>query len=140
MVYEFLSDEWITACKNALNDSEEFAREGADWHEGPIVLVLPREPMFGIDEDWLGWLDLDGGKCRDIKQVTHNEAKEAPFVITTNFTHWKQVFKKELDPIKGMMQGKLKLKGSLPTIVRQVSAAQAMVNSISQVPTKFPDE
>jgi len=49
------------------------------------------------------------------------------------------VLLKELDPIKGMMQGKLKLKGDLPTIVRYVKAAQELVNAASTLETEFLD-
>ena len=50
------------------------------------------------------------------------------------------MLRKELEPIKGMMQGKLKLKGDLPTIVRAVQAAQELVNSAAKLDTKFLDE
>jgi putative sterol carrier protein len=39
-----------------------------------------------------------------------------------------------------MMQGKLKLKGDLPTIVRYVKAANELVNIAGSVPTEFVDE
>ena len=45
--------------------------------------------------------------------------------------------KKELDPVKGMMQGKLKLKGDLPTIVKFIKAAQELVECSSRVPSSF---
>jgi putative sterol carrier protein len=72
--------------------------------------------------------------------VTVAEAMKAPFCITGDYARWKQVLKKELDPIKGMMQGKLKLKGDLPTIVRAVKAAEELVNSGGNVDTRFLDE
>ena len=68
------------------------------------------------------------------------EAMKAPFCITGDYGRWKQVLRKELEPIKGMMQGKLKLKGDLPTIVRAVQAAQELVNSAAKLDTKFLDE
>jgi hypothetical protein len=39
-----------------------------------------------------------------------------------------------------MMQGKLKVRGDLPTIVRQVRAATELVRLTGLVPTEFPDE
>jgi hypothetical protein len=39
-----------------------------------------------------------------------------------------------------MMQGKLKLKGNLQIIVRNVKAAQALVVCATRVPTEFLDE
>jgi putative sterol carrier protein len=45
-----------------------------------------------------------------------------------------------LEPVKGMMQGKLKLKGDLPTIVRYVKASQELVECTTKIETKFLDE
>jgi len=38
------------------------------------------------------------------------------------------------------MQGKLKVRGDLPAIVRQVRAATELVRLTGDVPTAFPDE
>ena len=46
----------------------------------------------------------------------------------------------ELDPIKGMMQGKLRVRGDLPTIVRYVKAANELVRLTGLIDTEFPDE
>jgi putative sterol carrier protein len=81
------------------------------------------------------------GACRECKIVTAAEAQSAPFVIVADHARWKQVIKRELDPIKGMMQGKLKLtKGHMPTIVKYVNASRELVESTSRVETKFRDE
>ena len=53
---------------------------------------------------------------------------------------WKEVLRGDLDPVKGMMQGKLKVRGDLPTIVRHVRAANELVHLTMQVPTEFLDE
>ena len=68
------------------------------------------------------------------------EAGKADFVITAPYSRWKQVMQKELDPTKGMMQGKLKLKGDLPTIVRYTRASQEMTECTTRIPVEFPDE
>jgi hypothetical protein len=39
-----------------------------------------------------------------------------------------------------MMQGKLKLKGDLPYVVRHVKASNELVNLAGTVPTEFVDE
>ena len=68
------------------------------------------------------------------------EGEKARFIIRAPYSRWKEVIRKELDPVKGMMQGKLKLKGDLPTIVRYVKAANELVNLAQTVPTEFVDE
>ncbi len=47
---------------------------------------------------------------------------------------------KELDATKGMLQGKLKLKGDLPTIVRYTKASQELTECTTRVPVRWPDE
>jgi hypothetical protein len=39
-----------------------------------------------------------------------------------------------------MMQGKLKLQGDLPTIIRYVRAANELIHLTTSVPTEFLDE
>jgi len=72
--------------------------------------------------------------------VSRQEGAGAPFVIRAPYTRWKEILRGELDPIKGMMQGKLKVQGDLPTIVRYVRAANELVQLTSTVPTEFIDE
>ena len=80
------------------------------------------------------------GVCREAHHCTVEEAQTAPFCIFGDYARWKQVIHKELEPVKGMMQGKLKLKGNLQIIVRNVKAAQALVTCATRVPTQFLDE
>ena len=61
-------------------------------------------------------------------------------MIAAPYTRWKDVLHGDLDPVKGMMQGKLKVRGDLPTIIRYVRAANELVRLTGQVDTTFPDE
>lgn len=139
MAIAFPSEEWIKAYKDAINGNPLYKTAGADWTHGVVALVCKAFPPT-LPEDTGIWLDLEKGVCREAKMVTVEEAAKAPFCITGDYPRWKQVLRKELDPIKGMMQGKLKLKGDLPTIVRAVKASQELVNSGGLVDTKFLDE
>ena len=105
-----------------------------------MALVISAKPEIGINEDFGMWLDLHQGVCREARKVSLEEAQKAPFCITGDYARWKQVIKKELEPVKGMMQGKLKLKGDLPTIVRYVKASQELVECTTRIETKFLDE
>jgi putative sterol carrier protein len=135
----FPSPEWIAEYKIKINSSQ-YKVTGVTWDKGPIALVCKANPQIGLPDDAGIWLDLHKGECRDAKLVPLNEAMKAPFCITGDYDRWKQVIRKELEPIKGMMQGKLRLKGDLPTIVRYVEAAKTLVECAGLVPTKFLDE
>jgi putative sterol carrier protein len=140
MPIDFPSEEWTKAYEDAINGSAEYKEAGKTWTHGPLALVVTAEPSIGLEADTAFILDLHEGVCRKCWISDMEEASKQPFVISGNYAQWKQVMRKELDPIKGMMQGKLKLKGNLPVIVRFVKAAQVLVECTSLVDTHFLDE
>ncbi len=141
MSYDFPSNEWAQAYKTAINTNPAYKTAGKEWTHGVVVMVVKADPALRIAEDTAMWLDVNGGECRDCKIVPAADAQAAPFIIVADYARWKQVIKRELDPIKGMMQGKLKLtKGHMPTIVKYVHASKELVESTSRVDTKFRDE
>ena len=128
MTFLFPSPEWATAYKDALNSNPTYKTAGKDW-------------TLGIAEDTALWLDVNAGECRSCTLMPASQAQEAAFIIVADYARWKAVIKKELDPIKGMMQGKLKLtKGHMPTIVKYVQSSRELVETTSRVATKFKDE
>jgi len=141
MPIPFPSAEWCAAYKNAINSNPAYKTAGKDWTHGVVAMVVKSDPALDIKEDLGMWLDVDRGDCRECKLISATEAQAAPFVIVADYARWKQVIRKELDPIKGMMQGKLKLvKGHMPTIVKYVNASKELVESTARVDTKFRDE
>jgi putative sterol carrier protein len=139
-VPEFPSKEWLDVYVDRINGSSEYREAAATW-EGDIAYVFEAEPDKGVPEEIWAWLDLWRGECRGARYaVSPEEGEKAKFIIRAPYTRWKEVINKELDPVQGMMQGKLKLKGDLPTIVRYVKAANELVNLAASVPTEFVDE
>jgi putative sterol carrier protein len=135
----FPSEEWLAEYVRRINDSASY-REAAESWEGDVAYVIEAEPDKGVPEDVWAWLDLWHGECREGRLVPAAEGERARFVIRAPYSRWKEVIRKELDPVKGMMQGKLKLRGDLPTIVKYVKAANELVNLAQTVPTEFADE
>ena len=140
MAHTFPSPEWAAEFKNVIDRSPTYKQVGKDWTHGPVALVVKADPALGIPDDIGLWLDLDRGACREAKVVDRAEAEKAPFCIAGEYARWKAVIKKELDPIKGMMQKKLELKGQMTIIVKYVNASKELVECATRVPTKFLDE
>ena len=136
---EFPSEAWLAVYVERINSSPAYREAAAAW-EGDVALVIEAEPDKGVPEDVWTWLDLWHGECRSGRLVPSEEGGRARFVVRAPYSRWKEVIRKELEPVKGMMQGKLRLKGDLPTIVRHVKAARELVNLAGTVPTDFPDE
>jgi putative sterol carrier protein len=139
MAYKAFSQEWADAYKQALNESKVYRQAGKGW-KWTVGLVVEAEPDKNVPEDQGLFLDLYEGEARDVRAVTGEEARKSDFVISAPYTQWKKVMLKELDPIRGMLQGKLKVKGDLPTIVRYTKASQEMAECTSRVEVEFPDE
>jgi putative sterol carrier protein len=136
---DFPSEGWVQAYKEAINANPEYAKAGKDWTHGVVAMVVKAEPSVGIDHDMAMWLDVHEGRCRDCKLLPASQAEtDAPFVVVASYDQWKQVIRKEIDPTKALMQGKLKLtKGHMPTMVKYVNASKQLVESTTRVPTKF---
>jgi putative sterol carrier protein len=141
MAFEFPSQNWADAYKDAINASEAYKKAAKDWTHGKVAYVVAADPSIGLTEDTAMVMDLDQGSCRDIRVVPASEAADMPFIVQAKYPQWKQVMKREIDPTKALMQGRLKLaKGHMPTMVKYVLASKALVDCTANVPTKFRDE
>ncbi len=135
----FPTDEWFQALVTLINASEEYRDAAAGW-EGDIAFQILAEPDRGFPETVWGYLDLWHGTCRGGGVVSDAQAASAAYTLTAPYTRWKDVVLGELDPVKGMMQGKLRVRGDLPRIVREVRAASELVRLTGEVDTVFVDE
>ncbi len=133
------SPEFAAALKDEINKSSAYRQAGKGW-KWTVGLVVEAEPDKNFPVARGVFMDLFEGEARGIQMVSDAEAGKADFVITAPYSRWKQVMQRELDPTKGMMQGKLKLKGDLPTIVRYTRASQEMTECTTRIPVEFPDE
>ena len=135
----FASQPWFEAFAEQINASAHYREVASDW-EGDIAFRIGAEPDRNVPEDLFGYLDLWHGDCRAARAIDAAEADTAAYAIAAPYSRWKDVVLGDLDPIKGMMQGKLRVRGDLPTIVRYVQAANELVRLTGLVPTEFQDE
>jgi putative sterol carrier protein len=134
----FASNEWLAAYKDAINTGP-YRDVSKDW-KGNVTIVIEPEPDKGVEAEIWGWFDLAEGQCRDAKLVTPDEGERATYIIRAPYSAWKDVVRGRLDPVKGMVQGKLKLTGDLVSLTQNVAAAKELVSAAASIPTEFPDE
>lgn len=135
----FPSAAWASAYRDAINANALYKKTAASWDQGAIALVCKAEPALGIDGPQAIILDLHHGECRGVEYATDPAAlASTPFVIEASYAQWKSVISREVDPIKAMLQGQLRLtKGHLPTIIRDVEGSKQLVLSASTFETQF---
>jgi putative sterol carrier protein len=134
----FPSQAWFEAFIAAIDASEDYARYAHDW-EGDVVIVIEAEPDKGVPDDVYGLLDLWHGGCRGGGLVDAARGEAAEFLIRAPYSRWRDVILGDLEPVKGLMQGKLRVRGDLQKILRYVKGTQELANLTSEVETTFPD-
>jgi putative sterol carrier protein len=138
-VPEFPTEDWFQVYIDAINASEEYATYAATW-EGDVVIQIEAAPDKGLAADAHGLLDLWHGGCRGGGLVDESRAASAEFAVRAPYSRWKDVIHGDLEPIKGLVQGKLRVRGDLPKILRYVRGTQELAYIAGQVDTTFPDE
>ena len=139
MAVKAFSTEWASAFKDEVNKSDKYKAAAKGW-KWTVGLVVEAEPNKKFPEARGIVMDLFDGDARDVKVGSAADAQKCDFVITAPYTRWKEVATGQLDATKGMLQGKLKLKGDLPTIVRYTKASQEMTLCTTRVSVEWPDE
>lgn len=129
--------EWAAAFRDAIDASVAY-RDAAQRWTWPLALVLDAAPALGYAGDTAILLDLDRGRCRSASVSTG--VVTAPFVVRGEYDAWKQIIRGELDPIMAITRKRLRLKGSLATIMLHARSAKLLVGCAAAVPTSFPDE
>lgn len=129
------STEWAAAYQQAINASGDYATASAGWEAGKLALVI----QFGDGGAQAVLLDLLRGKCLQAQSVgAEAAAAEAAFVIAGDEATWRDVLAGNLQPLMGIMRGKLKLThGSISRLMPYTSAATELVRCAQGIPTEF---
>lgn len=141
MVHRFPSAEWTEALKHALNNDPAYREVARPWTFGSVAMIVRCDPCYGVDQDVGIIIDVHRGECRGAHFVEGvSDPEDAEFVIAGTYKRWREVIEGRLDPIKAMMEGKLRLsRGHMPTIIRFVEPSRMLVAAASKVPTWFTD-
>ncbi len=131
----FATDAWAKALMDMVNNSDAYKKAAAKW-EGDFYFVTPKGG--GIEEDTYLYLDLWHGEARDAYVVDDPASKSPAFVLTAPLDVWKGVLGKQIDPIRGIMSGQLKLKGNMMTVMKTPKAATELVAAATRIDTDWP--
>jgi putative sterol carrier protein len=138
MKVQLYSDDWAKAAAGVIASSESYRSAARTW-EGSMVFTLQADPSLGVPENRSVFFDLWHGECRDGRSATPADLEAATYIISADAFTWRQVMEGNLEPIAGLMRGKLKLaRGNMAVLARYVLAAKELVRAATQVETEFP--
>jgi putative sterol carrier protein len=138
MTHQLFDEAWTQAAADALKTSDAYRNAAKSW-EGAMVFTLQADPSIGIPTARHAYFDLWHGECRAGRTATPQDLESAPYVVSADAFTWQQVMEGKLEPIAGLLRGKLKLaRGNMAVLARFVNAAKELVNAAKSVPTAFP--
>jgi putative sterol carrier protein len=137
---DLFSQEWANAAAVVLAASAGYQKAAATW-EGAMIFTLQADPSLGLPEPRSVYFDLWHGQCRLAKAAEATDFDKAQYIVSADAFTWKQVVGGSLEPIAGLLRGKLKLtKGNMAVLARYVLAAKELVACAGSVPSRLPGE
>ncbi len=115
----------------------EYKEIAKDW-EGSVSLIVNADPSKGVPDAGLPLQDYWHGDVGEFVICDKAKAESAKFVMTGDYSRWKQVANKELDATKALMQGKLKMKGDLTYVVRNIKTVNKVIDILGKFDTEWP--
>jgi putative sterol carrier protein len=131
---KFPSDEWVKEFAQKLNENKSYEEAARNW-EGDFLFVIT--PDEGLDREYVLYLDLWHGKCREAKLLENRDERPAEYTYEGPYSNWKRLIRGEIDPIKGLMTRKFRLRGSMLKVMRATRAASELVSTAKMVQTEF---
>ena len=127
----FPSEEWLHELEAKLNSDERYADIAKNW-EGDLIFFI--EPEGSLKEQLRFYLDLWHGKCRKVEYNPTPESHPNPtFALTASYNNIVGVLSGKLNPMTAMMTSKLKVKGSMGYMMRNVPTVLDFVRVAQEV-------
>ena len=132
---EVFTAPWTARFRDEINRSPDYRSHGASW-EAPIALEMS---FRGSAAPRTVVLHLHQGECESAHCAEDGPGHDIGLVIRADVEGWKRILAGKMDPIWGIMSGRLKLvRGSLTDLVPYALAAKALVDSAARIEASFP--
>lgn len=134
MAVIFPSEEWLNELEAKLNSDSRYSNIAKNW-EGDLIIVV--EPQGNLKEKLNIYFDLWHGKCRRAEYAIDPEEYPKPvFTLTATYGDITNIVTGKLDPMTAMMTNKLRVKGSLGYMMRNVPTVLDFVRCVKEVTSK----
>lgn len=130
----FATQEWLDEIAKLLNDDPAYAEGAKDW-EGDFLYII--EPDEVEPNPGYYYMDLYHGKCRKAVMLKDPSEVKAEFELSATYSVWKKILSGELDGNKAMMTRKLKFKGNITKVMKNVKATQAYAKALAPLKTEY---
>ena len=130
----FATQEWLDEIAKLLNDDPAYAEGAKNW-EGDFLYII--EPDEVEPNPGYYYIDLYHGKCRKAVMLKDPSEVKAEFELSATYSNWKKILTGELDGNKAMMTRKMKFKGNITKVMKDVKAGQAYAKALASLKTEY---
>jgi putative sterol carrier protein len=131
----FPSQEWLKALEARLNSDERYNQIAKNW-EGDLFFFI--EPQGNFKDRITFYLDLWHGKCRKVDFNPSPGVYPNPgFTLTASYKDITAILTDKLNPMTAMMTSKLKVKGNMGYMMRNVPTVLDFVRVAQEVTTEI---
>lgn len=139
MSLDFPSKQWVAALVSECNASSDFKVASAEW-TGAVACEVTDCPQlaggsffFRLEGEEGHWTTFDQGSDPSLAAGTR-------FALHATQTVWQEVIRQEVHPIKGVIQGRLRVTGQLSAALRWSAALTVVVRLAGKLDTSFTNE
>lgn len=131
----FPSSEWLQGLLEKLNSDEKYAKVAKDW-EGDLLFFI--EPEGSLSQQLSFYLDLWHGECKKVEFNPATGTYPHPvFELRASYTNITAILTGKLDPMTAMLTNKLKIKGNLGYMMRNVPTVLDFVRCAREVTSEI---
>ena len=127
----FPSEEWLKGLEAKINTDSRYNQIARNW-EGDLFFFI--EPEGSLNERITFYLDLWHGACRKVEYNPLVDVHSNPaFTLSASYTNITAILTGKLNPMTAMMTSKLKVKGSMGYMMRNVPTVLDFVRVAQEV-------
>lgn len=131
----FPSEEWLQGLESKLNSDPRYNEIAKNW-EGDLLFLI--EPDGNLKERLTFYLDLWHGQCRKVEYKPTLESYPSPaFTLSASYKDITSILMGKLNPMTAMMTSKLKVKGSMGYMMRNVPTVLDFVRVAQEATTEI---
>ena len=131
----FPSEEWLKELEAKLNSDSRYGEIAKNW-EGDVMIVI--EPQGNLKERLNIYFDLWHGTCRGVEYAADAAKYPSPvFTLTATYDDITKIVTGKLNPMTAMMTSKLRVKGNMGYMMRNVPTVLDFVRCAQEVTTEI---
>jgi len=125
-------EEYIKEAEKRINADEKYAELGKKVDDSYTLMFLA-EPDKGVKENLVLGFTIVNGK------MTESWLGERPtnFILTAKYGNYVDILTGKLNVNRAFISRKLKVKGSLPRLLKTSKATERLVEVLRTIPTEF---